>query len=220
VCWLWPGGLPDLRQIGGEHESRPGGFPQEAWQALVVEHHLDLRPFLPPNPASPRDDGLGLPLAVLADVQIYSTNVDPHREGKGHSPFCQHAGRRDGIGRWYDLITAADLLRLPAPDWCARCGGYVIRRLTGTQMSYYRVAHQLLDLGERFDQELMGNRWEGLVPETAGATLDIASGWLDDHEQNWQMADILQARRAVSDLHQKLDQVRRQQEDGGSTAAP
>jgi hypothetical protein len=30
------------------------------------------------------------------------------------------------------------------------------------------------------------------------------------------MADILQARRALSDLYQKLDQVRRQQEDGGS----
>lgn len=83
-------------------------------------------------------------------------------------------------------------------------------------MSYYRVAHQLLDLGERLDQELMGNRWGGLAPETAGATLDIVSGWLDDQEQNWQIADILQARRAVSDLHQKLDQVRRQQEDGGS----
>lgn len=209
-------GLPDLRQIGGEYESRSGGFPQEAWKALVVEHHLDLRPFLPPDPASPRDDGLGLPLAVLADVQIYSTNVDPGREGKGHSPFCQHAGRGYGIGRWYDLITAADLLRLPAPDWCTRCGGYVIRRLTGTQMSYYRVAHQLLDLGERLDQELMGNRWGGLVPETAGATLDILSGWLDDQEQNWQIADILQVQRAVSDLHQKLDQVRRQQEEGGS----
>jgi hypothetical protein len=209
-------GLPDLRQIGGEYESHPGGFPHVAWQALVVEHQLDLRPFLPPNPASPRENGLGLPLAVLADVQIYSTNVDPHREGKGHSPFCQHAGRRDGIGRWYDLITAADLLRSPAPDWCARCGGYVIRRLTGTQMSYYRAAHQLLDLGERLDQELIGNRWGGLVLETAGATLDTVSGWLDDQEQNWQIADILQAQRAVNDLHQKLDQVRRQQEDGES----
>ena len=176
-------GLADLRQIGGKYESRPGGFPQEAWQALVVEHHLDLRPFLPPNPASPREDGLGLPLAVLADVQIYSTSVDPYREGKGHSPFCQHAGRRDGIGRWYDLITAADLLRLSAPDWCTRCGGYVIRRLTGTQVSYYRAAHQLLDLGERLDEELMGNRWGGLAPETASVTLDVVSGWLDDQDR-------------------------------------
>lgn len=208
--------LSDLRQIGGRYESRPGGFPQEAWQALVVEHHLDLRPFLPPNPASPREDGLGLPLAVLADVQIYSTSVDPYREGKGHSPFCQHAGRRDGIDRWYDLITAADLLRLPAPDWCTRCGGYVIRRLTGTQVSYYRAAHQLLDLGERLDEELMGNRWGGLAPETASVTLDVVSGWLDDQKQDWRVADILQARRVVDDLHQKLDQVRRQREDGES----
>jgi hypothetical protein len=209
-------GLADLRQIGGKYKSRPGGFPQEAWQALVVEHHLDLRPFLPPNPASPREDGLGLPLAVLADVQIYSTSVDPYREGKGHSPFCQHAGRRDGIGRWYDLITAADLLRLSAPDWCTRCGGYVIRRLTGTQVSYYRAAHRLLDLGERLDEELMGNRWGGLAPETASVTLDVVSGWLDDQEQDWRVADILQARRVVDDLHQKLDQVRRQREEGES----
>lgn len=209
-------GLPDLRQIGGKYESHPGGFPQEAWQALVVEHHLDLRPFLPPNPASPREDGLGLPLAVLADVQIYSTSVDPRSEGKGHSPFCQHAGRRDGIGRWYDLITAADLLGMPAPDWCAQCGGYVIRRLTGTQVSYYRAAHQLLDLSERLDQELRGNRPGGVAPETASMTLDVVSGWLDDQEQNWQLADILQARRAIGDLHQKLDQVRRQREEGES----
>jgi hypothetical protein len=152
---------------------------------------------------------------VLAGVQFYSTNVDPNRVGKGHSPFCQHVGRRDGIDRSYDLITAADILRIPTPDWCAHCGGYVIRRLTGTEIRYYRVAHQLLDLDERLDQELMGDRWGRLDSEAASVIIDSVSEWLDDQEQDWRVSDIRQIRRVVSDLHVKLNQAQRQREEDG-----
>ena len=40
-------------------------------------------------------------------------------EGKGHPPFCQHAGDRD-VTRGYHLLTLANLIRRSDLDWCTK----------------------------------------------------------------------------------------------------
>jgi hypothetical protein len=207
-------GIHDLRQIGGKYESQPGGIPWESWHALVVEAHLDLGPFLPVESESARDGGLGLPLAGLAGVQIYSTNADPKTMGKGHSPFCQHAGRHDGIDRSYDLITISDLMQAADPDWCSKCGGYVVRRLTRAQVHYYRIAHQLLDLEETLASEFRGHTWNRADLAAADQSLEAAESWLNDQRQEWWIADTWRMEAVLRDIRGKAAQVRRQREEG------
>jgi len=79
---------------------------------MLVPDQLDLRPFLPPDSDSRRNDGLDLPLlSVLATAQIYTTNADPRIAGKGHSSFCTHSGDRGCVTSNYFLLTPADLIR-------------------------------------------------------------------------------------------------------------
>jgi hypothetical protein len=115
---------------------------------------LDVTPFLAPGVESPRlRTGLGLPLSLLAPVQLYTTNLDP-AYGKGHSPYCSHSRGRHFVGANHDLFTLADLVRKPDLDWCSKCGGYAVRRLNDAQLTYYGLAGELLDVRERI------NGWE------------------------------------------------------------
>jgi hypothetical protein len=114
-------------------------------------------PFVPSEARSPfYDGGLALPLSILAPIQLYTTNLDS-AYGKGHSPYCAHArGHSEQVDSSYDLFTFADLVRLPSPDWCSKCGGYAVRRLTDAQLDYYRSAHRLLRIHDdivRYEQK-------------------------------------------------------------------
>lgn len=85
--------------------------------------------------------GSGLPLGLLAGVRLYTTNADPRIEGNGHSPLCRH-GRNAGLWPATTSLLSRVCLTRADFDWCSKCGGHAVRRLTGTQLSYYRAAHR------------------------------------------------------------------------------
>lgn len=134
-------GVHDLRSLDA---GRDRLLPLAVWQGLLAHDQLDLAPFREPS-ADRWRSGSGVPLGPLAVAQIYTTNADPRIEGKGHSPLCRHAGER-GVAASDDLVTIVDLLARDDFDWCSKCAGYAVRRLTDTQLSYYRAAHRLHDI--------------------------------------------------------------------------
>jgi len=207
-------GIHDLRQVGDDYDPRNNDVPWAVWHALLATDHLDLRPFLPPDPDSPWDGGLGLPLGVLGDVQIYTTSADPMIAGKGHSPFCQHAGDRGGITRDYFLLTLADLLRRPELDWCSKCGGYALRRLTDTQIAYYRAADRLRDIDQQLNLELAGRGRPEADLSVITADLDEIAQWIHDHDDDWQRGDTWRLQEVVRDLTGKAQRLGRYHQDG------
>lgn len=146
-------GVPDLRSLdsGYDRAGRPLSLPRAVWHGLLAHSQdLDLQPFEVPNDSSWKRSGGGIPLGVLARVQVYAVNADPRYQGKGHSPFCAHV-REGGLVPDDDLLTIADLLGDTKFDWCSKCGGYAIRRLTDTQLTHYRAAHRLHDIAQQLD---------------------------------------------------------------------
>ncbi|MER5886445.1 hypothetical protein ABT160_21695 [Streptomyces sp. NPDC001941] len=141
-------GVPDLRTLD---TGRSSTLPVAVWEGLLAPAPLDLTPFRPPS-ADRWRSGSSLPLGILGQAQIYAANADPKFEGKGHSPLCRHTRDR-GLAASDDLLTVADLLARDDWDWCSKCGGYAIRRLTDTQLSYYRAAHRLHDIAGQLDDE-------------------------------------------------------------------
>jgi hypothetical protein len=139
-------GAHDLRSLDA---GQPGGLPVAVWHGLLTEDRLDLVPFRQPGSDRWRS-GSGLLLGPLAAVQLYTTNADPLIGGKGHSPLCRHAHER-AVVAGDDLLTVADLMARTDFDWCSKCGGYAMRRLSDSQLSYYRAAHQLHDIKRRLD---------------------------------------------------------------------
>lgn len=143
-CLAMARGVRDLRTLDGGYDRngrRSPAFPYAVWHALLAMSTIDLKPFRAPG-EDHWNSGSGIPLAPLADVQIYTTNADPLVQGKGHSPDCRHAGER-GVSHHDDLLTLRRLLDTDDADWCGKCGGYAVRRLTSGQVSYYRAAHRL-----------------------------------------------------------------------------
>jgi len=209
-------GMSDLRQLDGEYDSR-SLVPWAVWRALVTDAHINLQPFRATDSEEPGEDALGLPIGPLANVQIYTTNADPGVEGKGHSPFCRHArGNYEGITRGYDLVTVADLLRGPEPDWCSQCGGYALRRLNSTEVEYYRVAHILLDTEQELTQELYtrGGRRIDLAAMRAG--LSDASQWLrgGSYPGPLRAGDAWRVQDAIRNLQEKAERINRYHQDG------
>ncbi|WP_314242019.1 hypothetical protein [Streptomyces sp. DSM 40907] len=49
----------------------------------------------------------------------------------------------------------ADLLARDYWDWSSKCGGYAVRLLAATQLSYYRAAHRLHDIAGQFDASVL-----------------------------------------------------------------
>ncbi|MFJ9339893.1 hypothetical protein ACIRP0_11455 [Streptomyces sp. NPDC101733] len=141
-------GVHDLRSLDS---GRSGALSVAFWEGLLTLGPLDLTPFEPVGTDRWRG-GSGLPLGVLGSVQIYARNEDPAFDGKGHSPFCQHARDR-GLAHDDDLLSVSELLARDDWDWCSKCGGYSAHRLTDTQLSYYRAAHQLHDIVGQLDHE-------------------------------------------------------------------
>ncbi|MER6398422.1 hypothetical protein ABT263_20565 [Kitasatospora sp. NPDC001603] len=146
-------GVPDLRTLysGYDRAGRSRSLPRAVWQGLLAHgQDLDLEPFEAPDTGTWKRSGSGIPLGVFAQVQVYAVNADPRYQGKGHSPFCSHVRER-GVTADDDLLTVADLLGDTKFDWCSKCGGYAIRRLTDTQLAHYRAAHRLHDIAQQLD---------------------------------------------------------------------
>ncbi|MBW5259289.1 hypothetical protein [Streptomyces poriferorum] len=138
-------GVRDLRELDGRYEDegrRLGPFTRDVWHGLLAMEQLDLEPF---EPASDTGSGSDLPLGVLAPVQVYTTDAAGQYQGRAHSPACRHL-RDLEVASDDDLVTIEQLLQNTRFDPCSKCGGYAIRRLSETQVSYYRAAHRLHNL--------------------------------------------------------------------------
>jgi uncharacterized protein YukE len=144
-------GVHDLRTLAQRYDRQ--ALPPVVWEALLAFDRLDLTPFRTTENRRTGTPGLGLPLGVLAHVQIYTSNSDPDY-GKGHAASCRHV--RDGgiaLHPGDDLITAADLVEGQF-DWCSKCGGYAVRRLTDAQLAHYRAAHRLQRINDEIGSEM------------------------------------------------------------------
>ncbi|MEV7124039.1 hypothetical protein [Kitasatospora griseola] len=207
-CLAMARGAGDLRTLdsGHDREGRRRTVSSPVWHGLLAgAEHLDLQPFRAPGTDRWRD-GSGIPLGVLADVQVYTTDADPGWQRKGHSPFCQHARER-GVEKDDDLLRVADLLARSDFDWCSKCHGYAIRRFTDTQLSYYRAAHQLHDITEelrrdpdkplRTDGEFLAERLTGLA------------GWQPEGEDYWNAPESWRWHEIVRELRTRLATRRR-----------
>jgi len=207
-------GVHDLRTLDHVNDDEKRAIPRDVWLALLVPRaHLDLQPFMPQVSQNRRESGLGLPMAILADLQIYTTNADPRIAGKGHSPFCQHVKER-GVRHDDFLLTLERVAHDTDFDWCANCGGYAMRRLSKDQLSYYRSAHRLLELDGAIVKELDGHG-------AAQADLDIAKAVLSEISQGFggyhsplQVGDRWRIEDVISALQTKIDRLARYRRDG------
>lgn len=195
-------GVPDLRSLD---TGRSGTLPLTVWEGLLAPAPLDLSPFRPPS-ADRWRSGSSLPLGVLGQAQIYATNADPKFEGKGHSPLCRHTRDR-GLAASDDLLTVSDLLARDDWDWCSKCGGYAVRRLTDIQLSYYRAAHRLHDIAGQLDDERTYR-----VPVDLDAVtkqLEAAADWEPGGQEDWGSDGPWRWREVVRDLRRRAEKMRR-----------
>ncbi|MET8700048.1 hypothetical protein ABZW10_14435 [Kitasatospora sp. NPDC004723] len=201
-------GVHDLRTLDGGHDrdGRGRAVPWEVWHGLLAERALDLEPFESPS-GDWRRRGSGIPLGALTDVQIYTTNANPQIQGKGHSPMCRHSNERGAADD--DLLTPADLLGRDdlRNHWCRKCGGYAVRRLTDTQLSYYRAAHRLHNLAQDLDRQGAGHHHTDL--ETTAAELASLADWHPIGERHWSGRGSGKWRRIVCDLQNKVQALHR-----------
>jgi hypothetical protein len=168
--------LRDLEADGYDNRGYPrSAFTTAVWNGLLAMEQLDLEPF---ESDSDSDwPGSGLPLGVLASVQVYTTDAAGRYQGRAHSPGCAHRRPYGGVGRHDEMVVIEELLGNKDfdPCWdfdpCSKCGGYAVRRLTDSQVAYYRAAHQLHDLAQRVratvrqrsaDREDLATTLEGL----------------------------------------------------------
>ncbi|MFC9387796.1 hypothetical protein [Streptomyces venezuelae] len=195
-------GVSDLRSL--DTGRRSGVLSVAVWEGLLTRGPLDLTPFRAPGTDRWRR-GSGLPLGVLGPVQIYATNSDPAFEGKGHSPLCRHTRDR-GLAQSDDLLRVSDLLARDDWDWCSNCGGYSARRLTDTQLSYYRAAHQLLDIAGQLDDDRAYRA--PVVPEALCKQLEELADWEPGGHENVSWDGRWRWREVVSGLRSRAERKR------------
>ena len=198
-------GVRDLRTLDGGYDDhgRSRSLPRPVWLGLLAHaEDLDLEPFEAPDADRWRSGGSGIPLGVLTDVQVYTTNADPRIQGKGHSPFCPHSRER-GVVAGADVLTVADLLDNDGYDWCSKCRGYAVRRLTDTQLSYYRAAHRLHDIAQELDPKRGGH--DRLDTETITRQLRELADWRPAGEDHWYTGGARRWRRIVGELQAKAE---------------
>lgn len=193
-------GVPDLRSLdsGYTRDGRSRGLPSAVWHGLLAHgRNLDLEPFEAPGDSRGKRGGSGIPLGVLANVQVYAANADPRFQGKGHSPFCSHTHER-GVVASDDLLTVADLLSDKDFDWCSKCWGYAIRRLSDVQLAHYRAAHKLHNIAQQLDPDRGGydpGRLEQLTEQ-----LRELEKWDPDGEDRFYTEDSHRWRGIVREL--------------------
>ncbi|MFD3970004.1 hypothetical protein [Streptomyces cyaneofuscatus] len=201
-------GVPDLRALDGGRDGDGGArsLPLAVWQGLLAGDLPDLRPFRKPS-ADRRRGGSGIPLGPLADVQVYASNADPRYQGKGHSPLCRHTRER-GVVHHDDLLRVTDLLTRDDFDWCSKCGGYAMRRLTDLQLSYYRASHRLHDIAEQLDSTRGGYGRPDL--DVMGPRLGELAQWRPAGEKYWYGQHAQEWRAVVSDVRRKAESAGRE----------
>jgi hypothetical protein len=201
--------VPDLRELEGGYDEtgyrRRTVFPHEVWQGLLAMEQLDLEPFEPVSDGAWRS-GSGLPLGVLARVQLYTTDATGDFQGRAHSPHCAHQRHDGGLTRDYDLTTVEGMLHAERFDPCSKCGGYATRRLTEAQLAYYRAAHQVHDTARRIRSALAN-------PQAARDTIGLTAAmkeWNDTPATDTWFETKIQAsqwRRTVRELHQRAQRL-------------
>ncbi|MEU2791740.1 hypothetical protein [Streptomyces sp. NPDC007100] len=152
-------GVTDLRVLEGTYDEigyRRNVFPNDVWHGLLAMEQLHLAPFRT-VPEDGSRGGSGLPLGVLARVQLYTTDAAGKFQGRAHSPDCAHQRDERGLTRGYDLVTVEEMLHAERFDPCSKCGGYATRRLTEAQIAYYRAAHRVHECARKVRWAL-GNR--------------------------------------------------------------
>jgi hypothetical protein len=138
-------------------------------------------------------------LGPLAALQLHTTNANPVIEGKSHSPLCRHAHER-AVVAGDDLLTVADLMARTDFDWCNKCGGHAVRRLTCSQLSYYRAAHRLHDIKRRLEG---GTRTPDTDSSTVSARLEELAAWQPVDGEQWCSSDSWQWQDTIRELRHK-----------------
>ncbi|MFG2815842.1 hypothetical protein [Streptomyces sp. NPDC048410] len=183
-------GVADLRVFEGAYDERGhrrGVFPYDVWHGLLAMETLHLAPFRPVSEDRFRG-GSGLPLGVLARVQLYTTDAAGRYQGRAHSPGCAHQRGDRGLTRNYDLVTVEEMVRAEGFDPCSKCGGYATRRLTEAQVTYYRAAHRVHEIAGRVRWAAENWEWAGdctsLVAEVqTWSGKDAVDEWFETEEQ-------------------------------------
>ncbi|MFJ9582677.1 hypothetical protein [Streptomyces acidicola] len=85
-------------------------------------------------------------------------------------------------------------------DWCSKCGGYAMRRLSDSQRSYYRATHQLHYIRWRLDGD-------SGIPDTDTSTvitrLDELAVWQPAGEEQWCGGDSWQWQDAIRERRRR-----------------
>ncbi|MDX3433897.1 hypothetical protein PV664_33995 [Streptomyces sp. ME01-18a] len=202
--------VDDLRELEGSRDATTGyrrsAFPSDVWHGLLAVEQLSLEPFEQDSDDHP-SGWSGLPLGILAQAQLYSTDAFGQFEGRAHSPDCAHQRHdNNGVTRAYDLVTVAQMLHAHRFDPCSKCGGYATRRLTDTQVAYYRAAHQVHDFAHRVRRAVSN-------PGIAGDTAKLASQaskWNDlRFTDAWFVTrgEALQWQHAITRIHRQTQRL-------------
>ncbi|MFF4425792.1 hypothetical protein ACFY04_34320 [Streptomyces sp. NPDC001549] len=101
----------------------------------------------------------------------------------------------------------ADLLARDDWDWCSKCGGYAVRRLADTQLSYYRAAHRPHDIAGQFDDERTYR--VPVEPDALLKQLEELADWEPgghegcDRDGSWRWCEV------IRDLRRRAERKRR-----------
>ncbi|MGV9394141.1 hypothetical protein ACWDQL_34205 [Streptomyces olivaceus] len=196
----------DLRELtSGSYDERGDArypFVSVVWHGLLAMEQLDLEPFEGPDGDWP---GSGLPLGVLAAVQVYTTDAAGRYQGRAHSPACAHRRPLYRLEEDDELVPLAQMLGNKEFDPCSKCGGYAVRRLTGEQVAYYRAAHRLHALAQTVRYAAEGRGVRGGVGELVEALTEFSE--LDRSVlKAWFVsgAEVRQWQRVVRGLRESL----------------
>ncbi|ASY31262.1 MULTISPECIES: hypothetical protein [unclassified Streptomyces] len=190
-------GVSDLRTLDEDHYGSGSSIPRSVWHGLLAMDPPSLHPFYPDTETG-RLGGSGLPLGVLATVQVYTTDARGHYQGRAHSPGCTHRRSDLGVHADDDLVTLEKLLAQEHFDPCSKCGGYAIRRLNDTQTAYYRAAHRLHDLTQ------YGHYTPSSHPEKIGERMAV----LDELDAPTAVRAWLPSTDQARRWHQHIDRLR------------
>jgi hypothetical protein len=208
-------GVSDLRSIEGEHTDRGDQtVPHAVWDSLLLSQaRVGLLPFRPRDEDWPYRSGLGLPLGVLAETQVYSKNADPRTMGKAHAPFCQH-DHGVTLDTNYDLMTLTEAMQLPEEECRSKCGGYALRRFSKIQVAYYRAAHILPGAAESLDQELRRHRDQQADLDVITERLTELSPWGRSYSGPLDPDDAETMAAVIRDLKAKVETINCHRQDG------
>ncbi|MFE9662868.1 hypothetical protein [Streptomyces sp. NPDC005955] len=199
-------GMADLRELETAGYDDRGlarrPFATAVWHGLLAMEQLDLQPF-EPDTETGWQRGSGLPLGVLAQAQVYTSDAAGRFQGRAHSPGCAHRRPERGVGRDDDLVTLEELMGSKDFDPCSKCGGYAIRRLDHDEVAYYRAAHLLHHLAQQVHAVARkdgGDRSDlaATLEEFASLDRNQTEAWFPSREQARRWREI------VDRLHRAL----------------